>query len=90
MGIHSGAFTPDDRRVALGSNGREAVKLFDTESQQEVLTLAGKGGFFHTLKFSADGRWLGASNQRGMVHLWHAPSVEDLATTESATVESYF
>ncbi len=82
LGIHSGAFTPDDRRVALGSNAREAVKLFDTESQQEVLTLPGKGAFFHTLNFSSDGRWLGASNQRGMLHLWRAPSPEDLLPSE--------
>jgi WD40 repeat protein len=32
------AFSHDSRRLAASSNGQEAVKLWDTETRQEVLT----------------------------------------------------
>jgi WD40 repeat protein len=74
LGVHSIAFSPDGRRVATGSNGREAVKLWDVATGQEVLTLEGEGSIFGGVTFSADGTLLGAVNSSGRLHLWRAPS----------------
>jgi len=74
LGVHSVAFSPDGRRLAFGSNGREAVKLWDLVSRQELLTLEGEGSLFRRTRFSPDGNLLGALNSNGTLHLWRAPS----------------
>jgi len=82
----SGAFrylSPDGRRLAAGSNRREAVKLWDVETRQEVLTLSGEGSRFGVLNFSPDGRYLLAINDVGLVHLWTAPTWEEIAAEEA-------
>ncbi len=55
------AFSPDGRRLAVAS--RQQVKLLDTETAEEVLTLRGRGqrapntnGFNPRVRFSPDGR----------------------------------
>jgi len=83
LGAHSVAFSPDGKRLAAGSNGAEAVKLWDTDRWQELLTLPGEGSMFTWTKFSADGRYLVAMNSSGLVHLWSAPSMDEIATTET-------
>jgi WD40 repeat protein len=77
------AFSPDGRRLAATSNGREAVKLWDAETRQEVLTLSGEGSQFFGLKFSPDSRFLLAVNSSGLAHLWSAPSWEEIAAAEA-------
>jgi WD40 repeat protein len=84
LGTHSVAFSPDGKRLAAGSNGQEAVKLWDTETWQELLTLSGEGSVFHTLKFSPDGRYLLAINLYGTIHLWSAPTWEEIEAAEAA------
>jgi WD40 repeat protein len=83
LGAHSVAFSPDGRRLAAGSNGREAVKLWDVETRQEVLTLSGEGSRFGGLNFSPDGRYLLAINDAGLAHLWTAPTWEEVAAEEA-------
>jgi len=83
LGCHSVAFSPDGRRLAAGSNGNEAVRLWDVGTRQEVLTLSGEGSMFEFMKFSPDGRHLLALNVDGVVHLWSAPSWEEIATAEA-------
>jgi WD40 repeat protein len=82
LGVHSLAFSPDGRRVATGSNGREAVKLWDVATGQEVLTLEGEGSIFGGVTFSADGTLLGAVNSSGRLHLWRAPSWAEIDSHE--------
>jgi WD40 repeat protein len=50
------AFSPDGRRLISTSGGREAVKLWDVSTRQELLTLTGGGSFLVTARWSADGR----------------------------------
>jgi len=80
LGVHSVAFSPDGRRLAFGSNGREAVKLWDLASRQELLTLEGEGSLFRRTRFSPDGNLLGALNSNGTLHLWRAPSWEEITS----------
>lgn len=42
LGAHSVAFSPDGRRLAAGSNGQEAVRLWDVGAWHVVLTLAAR------------------------------------------------
>jgi WD40 repeat protein len=84
LGTESLAFSPDGKRLAAGSTGQEAVKLWDTETWQEVLTLSGEGSVFYFVKYSPDGRYLLASNLDGVLHLWSAPSWDEIKSTEEA------
>ena len=83
LGSHSVAFSPDSRRLAAGSNGREAVKLWDVTTWQEVLTLSGEGSRFGGLNFSPDGRYLLAISDAGLAHIWTAPTWEEIASEEA-------
>ncbi len=88
LGVHSVAFSPDGKRLAAGSSGHEAVKLWDTETRQEVLTLSGEGSVFELLRFSPDGRYLMAINFNGVIHLWSAPTWEEIKTAEAEDVSA--
>jgi serine/threonine protein kinase/WD40 repeat protein len=82
LGTHGVAFSPDSHRLAVGSNGSEAVKLFDVSSHQELLTLGAKTTFVRWLAFSPDHRWLAASGRDGQVYLWRAPGFDEIAARE--------
>ncbi len=86
-GMHGSAFSPDSRRLAITSGGLEAVRLWDTESWEQVLTLEAQGSAFRQSAFSPDGNILGAKtywNFRGNLHLWRAPSWAEIAAAEVA------
>ena len=83
LGVHSLAFSPDSKRLAVGSSGLEAIKLWDVESSQELLTLEGVGSLFSHTAFSPDGNVLGSMNDGGLLHLWCAPSWEEIAAAEA-------
>ena len=83
MGVHSVTFSPNGRRLAAGGDGIEAVKIWDVKSHQELLTLPGMGSIHYRIAFSADGNILGSLNRdAGMLHLWRAPSWEEIEKAE--------
>jgi WD40 repeat protein len=49
------AFSADRRRLISTYGGREAVKLWDVGTRQELLTLVGVGSFLSAARSSADG-----------------------------------
>jgi eukaryotic-like serine/threonine-protein kinase len=79
QGMHSVGFSPDGQRLAIGSNGNEAVKLWDLNSLEELLTLKGQGSMFDSVTFSPDGNLLASTNARGILHVWRAPSFDEIA-----------
>ena len=81
LGNHSVGFSPDHQRLAIGSDGMEAVKVWDTRLGQELLTLEGQGSEFAHTQFSPDSRFLGSRGMKGL-HLWRAPSWEEIATAQ--------
>jgi len=62
--VWSVAFSPDGKRLATASNGKETIKLWDVESHQELLILEGQGSWFDSTAFSPDGNVLGSKNSR--------------------------
>jgi WD40 repeat protein len=80
LGLHSVAFSPDGRRIAAGSNGREAVKIWDADSHEELLTLEGKGSLFADTRFSPDGNMIAACGWSGILHIWRAPTWAEIIT----------
>jgi WD40 repeat protein len=74
------AFSPDGRRLISTSSRREAVKLWDVSTRQELLTLDGTGSFLNVARWSADGDVIlaGAPWQA-----WRAPSWEEIAAAEA-------
>ena len=76
------AFSPDARRLAVGSVASESLKLFDLESGQLMLTLPGEGGPCWTTRFSPDGNTLITEHELGHLDVWHAPSWAEIAAAE--------
>jgi WD40 repeat protein len=83
QGQHSVVFTRQGDRFAIGSNAREAVKLWDANTLLELLTLEGQGSFFGPVAFSPDGNLLAASNGQGLLHIWQAPALEEIERVET-------
>jgi WD40 repeat protein len=88
LGVHSVAFSDDGKRLATGSANEAALKLWNTESWQEVLTLEGQGSMFRPTAFSPDGSAIGTMNTTGILHIWRAPSWEEIAAKEKTTPAS--
>ncbi|HAV61357.1 MAG TPA: hypothetical protein DCY13_03225 [Verrucomicrobiales bacterium] len=73
------AFSPDGRRLISGSGGREAAKVWDVETKQELLTLAGTGSFLPQARWSGDGNVI----QLGRPwQAWRAPSWKEIESAE--------
>jgi WD40 repeat protein len=77
-------FSGDGKRLAVSGFGKAAVTLWSLESFQELLTLEGGWGFFFSPDFSPDGNLLGAMESLGSLHLWRAPSWEEIEEIEAA------
>jgi WD40 repeat protein len=82
LGVHSAVFSPDGTRLATGSNGGEAIKLWDVASHHNLVTLEGQGSLIWRVGFSPDGDTLAAQSGRGVLNLWHAPSWAEIAAAE--------
>jgi WD40 repeat protein len=82
LGMTSAAFSPNARRLAIGSSGNEAIKLWDAEGLHELLTLPGEGSLFLSVAFSPDGDTLAAANAAGTLHVWRPPSAAEIEAAE--------
>jgi len=87
QGVNSVAFSPDSHRLVTGSAGKEAIKLWDVESHEELLTLEGQGSMFGPSAFSPDGSVLGSMSGNGVLHLWRAPSWSRIEGAENEAGE---
>ena len=83
IGAHSVSFSQDGTRLMAGGDGGEALKIWDVESRQELLTLEASNDVFQTPQFSPDGNILGSLHQYGLLHLWRAPSGAEIAAVDA-------
>jgi WD40 repeat protein len=74
------AFSTDGRRLISGGGGREAVKLWDVGTRQELLTLGGIGSILIESRWSGDGDVILAGPPW---QAWRAPSWEEIAAAEA-------
>lgn len=81
--MNSVVFSSDSDRLAIGGNGTEAVKIWDVESFREMLTLKGQGSLFRSIAFSPDGNRIAACNREGLLHVWSAPSFDQIKQIEA-------
>ncbi len=90
LGVNAVAFSGDGNRLVACGSGKDALKLWDTdpESWQEVLTLEGQGSGFSSMAISPDGKAIGAmntgGNAGGAMHIWRAPSWDEINAAEAA------
>ena len=70
------AFSPDNQVLASTSGGDEAVRLWDLNTLQPLLTLPGVGTLLKSVHFTADGNVLlvGEPGKAGSFQFWRAPS----------------
>ena len=86
LGVHDVAFSSDTQRLLTCSDRKEALKLWATDSWQNVLTLEANdvsklmgGG----AAFSPDGNVIGWLSSAGDLCFWYAPSWADIAAAEA-------
>ena len=73
-------FSPDGRRLISEGGAREAIKLWDVGTRQELLTLAGTGSVLRVARWTADGDVILAGPPW---QVWRAPSWEEIAAAEA-------
>jgi WD40 repeat protein len=78
-GQSSVAFSPDGSRIAAAGDDR-TVKLWDTATGTEVLTLRGHEEPVSRLAFSPDGRRIASASADRTVKLWDAATGQEIFT----------
>lgn len=73
--VYAVAFSPDDRRLAVGCGdwGYGVVKLWNVETRQLWTTLSGPAAFVHSVAFSPDGSRLAAGGGDWGIRIWKLP-----------------
>jgi WD40 repeat protein len=77
------AFSEDGRRLVSAGGGREAVKLLDVGTRQELLNLSATGPVLEEVCWSADGDTIIVGTRQRVWRAWHAPSWEEIAAAEA-------
>jgi hypothetical protein len=77
-------FSCDGRRLIAEGGAREAIKLWDVGTRQELLTLAGTGSVLRVARWTADGDVILAGPPW---QFWRAPSWEEIAAAEAKETE---
>lgn len=82
-GVRGLSFSPNSR--TLVSCGDNQVKLWNVETGEEFFTLHQAQGETAWPLFSPDGTFLVTATAEPSLHLWKAPSWEEIASAESST-----
>src|SRR5262249_24694778 len=77
--VHRVCFSPDGRRLATVSSDK-TVKVWDSDSGQELLTLRGHTGEVFGVCFSPDGARLASAGWDKTMRVWDSRSGQELLT----------
>ena len=77
------SFSADGLRVAASGAGREAIKIWDPNSLEELATFP-SAQFFDDARFSPDGNTVAARSGAAVIHFWSAPSWQQIEATDRA------
>ena len=73
--VWSVAYSPDGTRIA--SAGRDqTLRVWDSATGQETLTLTGHAGEVWNVAFSPDGQWIASGSSDHTIRLWDARPLE--------------
>src|SRR5262249_38691476 len=84
MGVWSGAFSPDGKRLASASADM-TVRVWDAATGQEALTLKGHTDAVTSVAFSPDGKRLASASRDRTVRVWDAASGQEALTLKGHT-----
>jgi len=76
------AFSADSKRLFIG-RGVGQVQIWDVDGGQPIVNLESAGG--ETVETSPDGNTVAVLESGGTLHLWRAPSWEEIAAAEGAS-----
>jgi WD40 repeat protein len=82
--LHSAAglsFSKDGQRLAVGSAGEEAIRVYELERHQPLVTFAAQGGGFSP-GFDSSDNILAGMNNGGQLLVWSAPSWQEIEEKE--------
>jgi eukaryotic-like serine/threonine-protein kinase len=79
----------DGRRLATAGAGRRAVKVWDVQTHHELISLDFEGLGISRIEFSRDGNKLVGQNRQGHLHIWRAPSWEEIEAAEKSEAGSH-
>jgi WD40 repeat protein len=78
--VNGAAFSADGRRLISAGSAREAIKIWDVDTRQELLTFEGRSSGLETARWSSDGDVILAGPPW---QAWRAPSWEEIAAAEA-------
>lgn len=83
------SYFPDNTRfaVSMSSAGNPVVKVFETETAKEVLTLNGHTKRVRAVAVAPDGKTIASGSQDGTVRIWDAETGKELNKFEFSTIE---
>jgi WD40 repeat protein len=81
-GVHSVWFSPDGKRLAICSDYKEAVRLCDTDSWQDVFTLEAPGTGFGGVEIFPENNTIAWANET-TIYAWRAPSWAEINAAEA-------
>ena len=77
-------FSPDGKRLVTGSVDG-TVKLWDMNTNQELITLKGHADEVTSIIFSSDGKALATTGLDGTLRLWRAATESEVSFTSVAS-----
>jgi WD40 repeat protein len=83
-GVRGLAFSPDGKRFASASRRSASVRLWDTSSGREVLSINGPGFSVTSVAFSPDGQRLGVAYGEPTARIWDAATGRELLSLKGS------